>query len=42
MKLKTILIVKVRVGSVEDETEKVWQVYSKRIHLRKNQHTNTI
>ena len=41
MKLKTILIV-IRVGSVENETEKVWQVYSKRIHLRKNQHTNTI
>lgn len=42
MKLKTILIVKVRVGSVENETEKVWHVYSKRIHLRKIQHTNTI
>ena len=41
MELKTILIV-IRVGSVEDKTEKVWQVYSKRIHLRKNQHTNTI
>ena len=40
MKLKTILIV-VRVGSVENETEKVWQVYSKRIHLRRIQHTNT-
>ena len=40
MKLKTILIV-IRVGSVENETEKVWQVYSKRIHLRKIQHTNT-
>ena len=40
MKLKTILIV-IRVGSVEDETEKVWQVYSKRIHLRRIQHTNT-
>ena len=33
---------KVRVGSVEDETEKVWHVYSKHIHLRKIQHTNTI
>lgn len=41
MNLKTILIVKVRVGSVEDETEKVWRVYSKHIHLRKIQHTNT-
>ena len=41
MELKTILIV-IRVGSVEDKTEKVWHVYSKRIHLRKNQHTNTI
>ena len=40
MKLKTILIV-IRVGSVENETEKVWQVYSKHIHLRKIQHTNT-
>ena len=40
MGLKTILIV-IRVGSVENETEKVWQVYSKRIHLRKIQHTNT-
>ena len=40
MKLKTILIV-IRVGSVENETEKVWQVYSKRIHLRRIQHTNT-
>ena len=41
MNLKTILIV-IRVGSVEDETEKVWQVYSKRIHLRRIQYTNTI
>ena len=40
MKLKTILIV-IRVGSVENETEKVWQVYSKHIHLRSIQHTNT-
>ena len=40
MELKTILIV-IRVGSVENETEKVWQVYSKRIHLRRIQHTNT-
>ena len=40
MKLKTILIV-IRVGSVEIETEKVWRVYSKRIHLRRIQHTNT-
>lgn len=40
MKLKTILIV-IRVGSVENETEKVWRVYSKHIHLRKIQHTNT-
>ena len=40
MKLKTILIV-IRVGPVENETEKVWQVYSKRIHLRRIQHTNT-
>ena len=41
MELKAILII-IRVGSVEDETKKVWHVYSKRIHLRKNQHTNTI
>ena len=41
MNLKTILIV-IRVGSVEDETKKVWHVYSKRIHLRRIQHTNTI
>ena len=40
MKLKTILIA-IRVGSVENETEKVWQVYSKHIHLRRIQHTNT-
>ena len=40
MKLKTILIV-IRVGSVENETEKVWRVYSKHIHLRRIQHTNT-
>ena len=40
MGLKTILIV-IRVGSVENETEKVWRVYSKHIHLRKIQHTNT-